>query len=174
MPFSEKGDLLMKRLVGLALLLTPLVAALWAAPVGATLPPGQWALRPGATVNFTKMDINSCNVDFTFFVIFDLNGTQIDNGNLGTNNGHTCSDTLLGPDSYTNRSAQTQIVKLRLDDTSCGASIYDSDGSGDANHATVSGKLASINDAGFTCQFGHSTSRPPKEQGNFNATLIFK
>jgi len=166
----------MKRvvLVSLAVLLTPLLTALWAAPGSAVLPPGQWILNAGATVNFVNMDINSCNTDFAFFLIFDSTGHQITSPNLGNNNGSQCSDTALGPSSYTNISGQKEIVKLRLDDTTCGARLYDSDGSGAANHATVSGKLVSINDGGAACRNADVTSRPTKRLGSFNATLIFK
>ena len=164
----------MKRLAGLAVVLTPLLAAFWAAPVGAVLPDGQWALQPGATVTFTKMDLSACNTLFAFFIVTDTDGRIITTPNLGNNQGSECSDTVLGPSSYTNTSGQTEIVKLRLDDTSCSASIYDSDGSGAANHATVSGKLASIDDAGGGCVYESLTRQPDKYRGNFNATLIFK
>ena len=166
----------MKRvvLVSLAVLLTPLLTALWAAPGSAVLPPGQWILNAGATVNFVNMDINSCNTDFAFFLIFDSNGGTVTTPNLGNNSGSTCSDTVLGPSSYTNTSGQTETVKLRLDDTSCGGLLFDSDGGGAANHATVSGKLVSINDAGVACRNRFFPSHPSKGQGSFNATLIFK
>ena len=163
----------MKRVVlaSLAVVLTPLLTAL-AAPAGAAA--GQWTLQPGHTVTVSGMDINSCNVDFTFLLVFDANGHQIASPNLGNNNGSTCSDTALGSLSWPNTSGQTETVKLRLDDTTCSARLYDSDGGGAANHATVSGNLAAINDGGAGCGSADVTSRPRKAHGSFNAKLIFK
>ena len=165
----------MKRiaLASLAAVLTSLFTAVWAAPVSATAA-GQCTLQPGTTVTASKMDINACDANFAFFLIFDANGNQIASPNLGNNAGSRCSDTELAPASWTNTSGHTQTVKLRLDDTTCSALLYDSDGGGAANHATVSGDVVSINDAGAACDNAHNTSQPRKSHGNFNAALIFK
>jgi len=162
-------------LAGLAALLTPLLTTWSAGPVGAAPTAGQWTLRKGETVNVSNMDINACNADFAFVVVFDANGGQIASPNLGNNSGSRCSDTALTPvpSAYTNTSGQTETVKLRLFDQTC-SRTYDSDGSGDANHATALHKAVSINDAGGgSCPFATSTSQPPLGQGNFNATVSF-
>ena len=141
----------------------------------ATTTPGVWVLQAGKTVTLSQMNINSCNVDFAFLLVFDHNGTLIYTPNLGTNNGSTCANTTIAPFSYTNTSGQTETLKFRLDDTTCGAAQYDSDGQGPANHATTSGKAASINDAGPACQNQITTSQPAKgRHGNFNVALSFK
>ena len=165
----------MKRiaLVSLAAVLTSLLTAVWAAPVSASAA-GVWTLQPGKTVTITKMDINACDTLFAFLLVFDANGNQIASPNLGNNSGHTCSDIALDPDSWTNTSGQIETVKLRLDDTTCNAVLYDSDGGGAANHATVSGDVVSINDAGAACDNSFNTSQPRKSHGNFNAALTFK
>ena len=154
-------------LAGLAALLTPLLTTWSAGPVGAAPTAGQWTLRKGETVNVSS-DINACNVDYSFLIV--SNG---DTPNVGTNFGHNCSGDIVAlVFSYTNTSGQTETVKLRLFDQTC-SRTYDSDGSGDANHATALHKAVSINDAGGGCPFATSTSQPPLGQGNFNATVSF-
>jgi hypothetical protein len=160
-------------LAGSAALVTSLLTAWSAAPVVAAPTPGQWTLRNGVTVNLSNMDINACNTNFAFLLVFDPNGNQVASPNLGNNSGSACSDTALSPFAYTNTSGQTETLKVRLDDSTCSASLYDSDGGGAANHATASHKAVSINDGGGSCANENVTSRPSLGQGNFNATVGF-
>ena len=141
-------------LAGLVVLLMPLLTSWSAAPVGAAPTAGQWTLRKGESVNVSNMDINACNTDYAFVVVFNANGTQIAAPNLGNNSSSSCADTALPsvPSAWTNTSGQTETVKLRLYDSTCtptpGVDVYDSDGTGAANHATALRKAVSINDDG--------------------------
>ena len=160
------------RRVAIAVAVPALLAALWSAPVGAAT--GQWTLKPGHTVTISNMDINSCNTDFAFLIVLDAGGRQVASPNLGNNNGSTCSDTVLSPVSFLNDSGQLETVKLRLDDTTCGARTYDSDGTGAANHASAFASSASINDGGTGCELADATSRPSVKHGSFNAKVTIK
>ena len=74
--------------------------------------------------------------------------------------------------TFQNTDPITQYIQVVLHDISCGAS-YQSDGDGDANHATANRSTISINDAGSvgdSCPQKSVRSQPALGAGNVNVT----
>lgn len=135
-------------------------------------PSGTFTVKPGQTMYFTNMDINSGWYDQAFLVYNnDLEGSV----SIGDNSG---GNGALPDASWTNSTGSTATVVIGLSDIA-GVNCYSNHrcGGGSYDHAAlgyVNGKIVvSINDSnGGTT--GTTASVPTLGQGNFNATVSIK
>jgi hypothetical protein len=131
---------------------------------------GDYVVAPGQTITFSNMTLNSCNTD-TVGVYILQTGATTQSVVFGSNSGSECAVVSLASQSFTNNTTADQRFRVWLQDIECGVT-YDPLG----NHAKVTARYASLNDAGINdagpdCTKATSPNIPKGQNVNFIATV---